>query len=59
VSDGIIPLKHVGDMHILTSDLVTVFRNADVLRTLSEHQLISLQGSIGSEIDRRKNSASR
>ena len=57
--NGTIPLKHIGDMHILTSDLVTVFGNAEVLRMLSDHQLISLQGSIGGEIDRRKNSALR
>jgi hypothetical protein len=59
MSNGTIPLKHIGDMHILTSDLVNVFKNADVLRTLSDNQLVTLQSSVGGEFDRRKKLASR
>jgi phosphosulfolactate phosphohydrolase-like enzyme len=59
VTNGTIPLKHTGDMHILTSDLVNVFKNADVLRTLADHQLVAMQSAIGAEIDRRKNSGHR
>jgi len=57
--NGAIPLKHVGDMHILTSDLVTVFKNADVLRTLTDHQLIAMQSAVMGEIDRRNNQGHR
>jgi hypothetical protein len=56
VTNGTIPLKHIGDMHILTSDLVNVFKNAEVLRTLTDHQLIDMRSAIGGEIDRRRNS---
>jgi hypothetical protein len=49
-----IPLKHIGDMHILTSDLVNVFKNAEVLRTLDDHQLTAMHSAIGGEISRRK-----
>jgi hypothetical protein len=56
VTNGTIPLKHIGDMHVLTADLVNVFKNADVLRTLADHHLLAMQSAISGEIDRRKRS---
>ena len=56
MTDGTIPLKHIGDMHILTIDLVNVFKSHDVLRSLTDNQLLTLNSAVVCEIDRRKKS---
>jgi len=53
--NGTIPLKHIGDMHILTCDLVPVMQSPEVLRTFADHQLIGLMSAVRAELDRRKN----
>ena len=50
---GTIPLERIGDVRILTSDLVKSFKSPDVLNGLTTDQLQSVHGSIIAELERR------
>lgn len=51
---GAIPIKHIGDLHIMIADIVNMMGNQHVLSSLETASLMTIRNHMDAEITRRK-----